>query len=152
MQTVLSEMFNDMLNTPLQPLTFTEKGYYGRCDNCERIQNLIKVNNTKILCEKCHSILSLFNQLDDKKTIDIDFKEELAEKALEMQLKKISNKQQAIDEILKLSDKLKILIRLNNKIIQKIKEEMSKLYITTEDDIYKYHTTKSTIINDKPNN
>lgn len=95
MQTVLSEMFNDMLNTPLQPLTFTEGGYYGRCDNCERIQNLIKVNNTKILCEKCHSILSL-------------------------------------------SDKLKILIRLNNKIIQKIKEEMSKLYINinpTEDDM-----------------
>ena len=132
MQTILSEMFDNMLNTTIQPLKFSEKGYFGKCDDCLKIKALIKVNNEKLLCKSCDDISDELN--NKQQTIDIDFKEELVYKALEMQLKKISNKQQTIDEILKLSDKLKILIRLNNKIIQKLQNQLDKLYSTKEDD------------------
>ena len=105
MQTILSEMFDNMLNTTIEPLKFTEKGYFGKCDYCLKIKALIKVNNEKLLCKSCDDISDELN-----------------------------NKQQTIDEILKLSDKLKTLIRLNNKIIQKLQNQLDKLYSTTKDD------------------
>ena len=77
MQTVLSEMFDNMLNTPIEPLNFIENtGYFGKCDYCLKLKALIKINNEKLL-EKLKEIdqKQMFEKDDEVGSIFYQIKE-----------------------------------------------------------------------------
>ena len=126
MQTVLSEMFDNMLNTQIEPLNFIENtGYFGKCDYCLKLKALIKINNEKLLCKSCHDIS---DKLDNKPySINSELKEELINKVIEKNLKIINDKQQCIEAIEELSNRLRYLIRLNTKMIEKLHSQLNKL-------------------------
>ena len=121
MQTVLSEMFDNLLNSPLQPLSFTEGGYFGKCDLCQEIKSLFKINSVLLICKNCNENLEKDISNHDYPSISQELKEQIVNKVIEKTLIRINDKQQCVDLILHHIEELKNLIKVSNKIIDKIK-------------------------------
>ena len=122
MQTVLSEMFDNMLNTPIEPLKFTEEGYFGKCDLCQEIKSLLKINNERLLCKNCNQLLEKNISEQNYPSISPELKEQIINKVIEKTLKRINDKQQCIYSILNYIEELKFLIKVSHQIIDKIKK------------------------------